>query len=109
MFETPEQTRDRLHVAPLPRNNGAASDPEQRWEQITRLLNDEDIDLTDRLAGCLLLLYGKQLSRIAVMTTDQITDRDGTVSVRFGRPPTCCAGDWHWTDDPCASWAIRPR
>jgi hypothetical protein len=74
-----------LRVPVPPRNNGAASDPEQRWEQITRLLHDEDIDLTDRVAGCLLLLYGQHLSRIAVMTTDQVTDRDGIVSVRFGR------------------------
>lgn len=74
-----------LHVPPPPRNNGAASDPEQRWEQITRLLHDDDIDLTDRVAGCLLLLYGQHLSRIAAMTTDQVTDRDGTISVRFGR------------------------
>ena len=74
-----------LLVPPQPRNKGAASDPELRWEQITRLLHDEDIDLTDRVAGCLLLLYGQQLSRIAAMTTDQVTDHDGTVSVRFGR------------------------
>jgi integrase len=74
-----------LHVPPLPRNNGAATDPEQRWEHITRLLHDKNLDLTDRVAGCLLLLYGQQLSRIAAMTTDQITTRDGTVSVRFGR------------------------
>jgi hypothetical protein len=70
-----------LHVAPPPRNNGAATAPEQRWEQIRRLLHDETIDLTDRVAGCLLLLYGQQLSRIAAM----ITDRHGTVVVRFGR------------------------
>jgi hypothetical protein len=59
--------------------------PEQRWEQITRLLHDQTIDITDRVAGCLLLLYGQQLSRIAAMTTDQITDRDSTVVVRLGR------------------------
>ena len=32
----------------------------------------------------LLLLYGQQLSRIAVMTTSQITIRDNAVLVRFG-------------------------
>jgi len=74
-----------LHVAPPPRNNGTATEPEQRWEQITQLLHDETIDLTDRVAGCLLLLYGQQLSRIAAMTTDQVTEYDGTVVVRFGR------------------------
>ncbi len=74
-----------LHVAPPPRNNGTATQPEQRWEQITRLLHDQSIDLTDRVAGCLLLLYGQQLSRIAAITTDQLTDRSGTVVIRFGR------------------------
>ncbi|HEY7224504.1 MAG TPA: hypothetical protein VH561_13075 [Micromonosporaceae bacterium] len=74
-----------VHVPLPPRNNGAASDPEQRWEQINRLLHDEEIDLTNRVAGCLLLLYGQHLSRIAAMTTDQVTNRGGTVSVRFGR------------------------
>jgi hypothetical protein len=74
-----------LHVAPPPRTKGTATDPEQRWAQVTHLLHDQDIDLTDRVAGCLLLLYGQQLSRIAAMTTDQITEANGTVAVRFGR------------------------
>ena len=74
-----------LHVAPPPRNNGAATEPERRWEQIARLLHDQTIDLTDRVTGCMLLLYGQHLSRIAAMTTDQIIERDGTVVVRLGR------------------------
>jgi hypothetical protein len=73
------------HVAPPPRNNGRATEPEQRWAQVTRLLHEQTIDLTDRVAGCLLLLYGQQLSRIAAMTTDQLTQHDGTVMIRFGR------------------------
>ena len=43
------------------------------------------LDLTDRAAGCLLLLFGQHLSRIAVMTTSQIITRDGQVLVRFGK------------------------
>ena len=43
------------------------------------------LDLTDRAAGCLLLLFGQHLSRIAVMTTSQIITRDGQVLVRFGQ------------------------
>jgi integrase len=54
-------------------------------EQAARPLHDDTLDLTDRAAGCLLLLYGQQLSRIAAMTTSQVTGRDGAVSVRFGR------------------------
>ena len=49
------------------------------------LLRDTTLDLTDRAAGCLLLLFGQHLSRTAVMTTGQITTRDGQVLVRFGQ------------------------
>ena len=49
-----------------------------------RLLHDDTLDLTDRAAGCPLLLYGQQLSRTAAMTATQVTLRDSTVFVRFG-------------------------
>jgi len=66
------------------RVSGAAASQDERWALASRLLHDDTIDLTDRAAGCLLLLYGQQLSRIAAMTTSQITTRDGAVHVRFG-------------------------
>ena len=66
------------------RANGTASSQEQRWALAARLLHDEALDLTDRATGCLLLLYGQQLSRIAALTTSQITIRDDAVLVRFG-------------------------
>ena len=46
---------------------------------------DDTIDLTDRVAGCLLLLYGQQLSRITAITTDQVTTCDQQVFIRFSR------------------------
>jgi hypothetical protein len=61
-----------LHVPSPTRATGTATDPEQRWALTARLLHDTTIAATDRVAGCLLLLYGQQLSRIAAMTTDQI-------------------------------------
>jgi hypothetical protein len=66
------------------RASGAAASQEHRWALAARLLHDDTLDLTDRAAGCLLLLYGQQLSRIAAMTTSQVTIRDGTALVRFG-------------------------
>ena len=36
-------------------------------------------------AGCLLLLYGQQLSRISAMTASQVTRRDSSVFVRLGQ------------------------
>jgi hypothetical protein len=63
---------------------GDVLDPEQRWSIIARLLTETDIDPVVRLAGGFVLLYAQPLSRIAVMTLDQVTlDRAG-VSVRFG-------------------------
>jgi hypothetical protein len=67
------------------RGHGPATSPDQRWDLAARLLRDGSLDATDRAAGCLLLLYGQQLSRIAALTTGQVTHRGDTVSVRFGR------------------------
>ncbi len=66
------------------RATGGAASQDQRWALAARLLHDDTLDLTDRAAGCLLLIYGQQLSRIAAMTTSQVTSHDGTVHVRFG-------------------------
>lgn len=74
-----------LHMPGPARHEGAAASQDQRWALAARLLHDDILDLTDRAAGCLVLLYGQQLSRIAAMTTSQVTSQDGTVVVRFGR------------------------
>jgi integrase len=66
-------------------HSGTGASQDERWALAARLLHDGTLDLTDRAAGCLLLLYGQQLSRIAAMTTSQVTSRDGTIFVRFGR------------------------
>ena len=67
------------------RAHGTATSPDQRWTLAARLLHDTSLDPTDRVAGCLLLLYGQQLSRIAALTTGQVTRHDDTMFVRFGR------------------------
>ena len=74
-----------LSVTSRVRRTGPTTDSEQRWASLARLLREDDLDLTDRVAGALLLCYGQQLSRIAAMTTDQVLRRDGAVSLRFGR------------------------
>ena len=75
----------KLDIPGPQRRTGTATRPGQRWELISRLLHDDALDLTDRAAGCLLLLFGQHLSRTAVMTTSQIITRDNGVHVRFGK------------------------
>lgn len=63
---------------------GTALDDEQRWEIVARLLHDDGLCLSDRVAGCLVLLYAQQLSRIVAMTTDQVITADDAVYLCLG-------------------------
>jgi integrase len=74
-----------LQIPPPPRTAGPATEPQQRWDQLARLLHDDSLDIIDRVAGCLLLLYGQQQSRIAAMTTDQVARRSDGVFVHLGK------------------------
>lgn len=78
-FETPSP----------PLREGTALDDDQRWTIVARLLHDDDLCLTDRVAGSLVLLYAQQLSRIVAMTVDQVIsdDNDVYLSLGAGRAP----------------------
>lgn len=73
-------------VPAVPRTTGTTIDADERWMLLARLLHDDTLELTDRVVGALLLCYGQQLSRIAVMRTEQVhRQRDpDIVSLRFG-------------------------
>lgn len=71
-------------VPALGRTTGPVLDADQRWALLDRLLHDDTLEVTDRVAGALLLCYGQQLSRIAVMTTEQVHRHHDVVLVRFG-------------------------
>lgn len=80
-----EHQHSRMLLVPsLARTTGTAIAADQRWALVARLLHDDTLELTDRVAGSLLLCYGQQLSRIAVMTTDQVHRHAEHVSLRFG-------------------------
>ncbi len=66
------------------RTAGAATGETQRRTLIQLLLHDPGIATVDRVAGCLVLLYAQQLSRIARMTRTQIHDHGDILTVRFG-------------------------
>jgi hypothetical protein len=67
------------------RNDGTAITGSQRWDLAVRLLYDHSIEITDRVAGCLVLLYGQTMTRIAALTTSQITRHDDSVTIQFGQ------------------------
>lgn len=73
-----------LTVPPPVHRTGTTVHPDTRWALLSRLLHDDTIDLTDRVAGSLLLCYAQQLSRITALTVDQITRTPQATTIRFG-------------------------
>jgi hypothetical protein len=74
----------KLSIPAPARTTGPATADDQRWALAARLLRDDALEPTDRVAGCLLLLYSQQLSRIAAMTTSQVTRRGSEVLTLLG-------------------------
>ena len=52
---------------------------------MTRLLHDDSIQVTDRAAGCLVLLFGQNMTRIAALTTSQVTRRGDGIYIQLGQ------------------------
>lgn len=68
-----------------PQRAGTAIGDSQRWDLVTRLLHDDSIQVTDRVAGCLVLLFGQNMTRVAAITTSQVTRHGDDVYVQFGQ------------------------
>ena len=58
--------------------------PDTRWEIVGRLLHDDHLTLTDRVAGCLVLLYAQQLTHIVALTVDQVIAAEDGVHLKLG-------------------------
>jgi hypothetical protein len=64
----------------------AALGDAERFAILRRLLHDHEIDLRDRFAGGVLLLYGKPFTQIAALRTSAIgVDADGQTAIQLGR------------------------
>ncbi len=74
-----------LDVPGPQRRTGTAITDSQRWDLAARLLHDDSIEVTDRVAGCLVLLYGQAMTRIAALTTSQVTRNDDGVTIQLGQ------------------------
>ena len=66
------------------RQEGPIADDDERWATARSLLHDEGVELGDRVAGLLVLLYGQQLSRIAALTRDQVELGPGRGRLHLG-------------------------
>jgi hypothetical protein len=74
-----------LDIPAPQRHTGTTITDSLRWDLAARLLRDDGIDVTDRVAGCLVLLYGQAMTRIAALTTSQVTSHDDGVTIRLGQ------------------------
>lgn len=62
-------------------------DGEQRWYDARRLLHDDTLTTSDRVAGLLLLLYAQRIADIVKLTTDHVHDDGHTVKISLGSSP----------------------
>lgn len=72
----------------VPRHQGRAGrglDQHQRLAILGRLFSDTSIELCDRVAGCLVLLYAQPLARIRAITVDDLEHRDDGWWLRLTR------------------------
>jgi len=70
--------------------------PAVRLAAIRRLLLDDALALEDRIAGCLVVLYGQQASRIAALRTSEVSCADAATWLKLG-------ADWLDVPEPVAT------
>ena len=84
---------------PVTRPGGAEAcppGPDARLAAIRRLLLDETLAPGDRLAGCLVALYGQQVSKIAALRTTEVSCADGATRLKL-------SADWLDVPEPVAA------
>jgi len=69
---------------------------EARLAAIRRLLLDDTLALEDRIAGCLVVLYGQQASRIAALRISEVSCTDAATRLKLG-------ADWLDVPEPVAT------
>lgn len=75
----------RVHLDPEITRDPTAFIPEQtHWELTRRLLHEEALPATDRLAGCLILMYGQPLRRLLRLRHSDIRITAGNTSIMLG-------------------------
>ncbi|MGH2755274.1 MAG: hypothetical protein ACRDLB_12700 [Actinomycetota bacterium] len=62
-------------------------DDTARWRTAKRLLHDDSLDVADRVAGALVLLYAQPVSRIALLTPKHVIRTEDSLLMTLGREP----------------------
>lgn len=67
----------------------SAMTPDARWILIERLLHDQTIEISDRIMGCLILLYGMPLTAVLKLQRDDLVidrfESNKAVRLKLGR------------------------
>jgi hypothetical protein len=74
-----QRAEPRRHTDPL--------DADQRLRLVGTLLADDTLDLRDRVAGCLLLIFAQPITRLARLTVDEVDEHACPVRLRLGPEP----------------------
>jgi hypothetical protein len=74
-------------IPPATRRHAAPLDPDRRRVLLRSLLTDEQIDLRDRVAGLLVVVFPQRISRLVLLTIDDVHHSDGQVQLAIGRDP----------------------
>ena len=62
----------------------APADSEERWVVARRLVHDDSLDVADRVAGALVVLYAQPINRIVLLTTAHVEASAGRITVALG-------------------------
>jgi protein-disulfide isomerase-like protein with CxxC motif len=70
-----------------PRGHADPLDPDLRLRLVGTLLADDTLDLRDRVAGCLLLIFAQPITRLARLNVDDVDDHGRPVRLQLGPEP----------------------
>ncbi len=74
-------------IAPATRRHADPLDPEHRRTLLRTLLTDQQLDLRDRVAGLLIVVFSQRISHLVLLTIDDVHEHDGQVHLAIGRDP----------------------
>lgn len=71
-----------IEIPVMPAASGAEQIPDaERWATVQLLLRDDTLDIVDRVAGLLVLLFGQPLARITRITVDEVSESGDSITL----------------------------